>query len=97
MWSGRDALGAGLVDQLGGLREALAEARTRGGLPDDAPVQPAGQVPLLARLGRPRNSDDPRALLSTPWPALADLPAALGVCGRPGAADARDPAAVSRR
>ncbi|HZA73247.1 MAG TPA: signal peptide peptidase SppA [Propionibacteriaceae bacterium] len=78
VWSGQDALRAGLVDQLGGLREALAEARTRGGLPDDAPVQPAAHVPMLARLGRPRNSEDPRALLGAPWPDLADLPAALG-------------------
>ncbi len=79
VWSGRDALGAGLVDELGGLREALAEARTRGGLPDDAPVRPAGQVPVLARLGRPRNSEDPRALVGTLWPALTDVPAALGL------------------
>ena len=78
VWSGRDGLGTGLVDQLGGLREALAEARTRGGLPDDAPVQSAGHVPMLARLGRPRNSEDPRALLQSSWPALTDLPAALG-------------------
>jgi protease-4 len=78
VWSGQDALAAGLVDRLGGLREALAEARTRGGLPDDAPVQPAARVPMLARLGRPRNSEDPRALLGAPWPALGGLPAALG-------------------
>jgi protease IV len=78
VWTGRDALEAGLVDRLGGLREAVAEARTRGGLPKDAPVLPAMRVPPLARLGRARNSDDPRALLSTPWPAVPDLAAALG-------------------
>jgi protease IV len=78
VWTGRDALQLGLVDQLGGLRQAVAVARTRGGLPEDAPVLPALRVPPLARLGRARNSDDPRALLSPPWPAVSDLPAALG-------------------
>jgi protease IV len=78
VWSGQDALAAGLVDRLGGLREAVAEARTRAGLPDDAPVQPAGRMPVLARLGRPRNSDDPRAVLTSTWAGLADLPVALG-------------------
>ena len=79
VWTGRDALEIGLVDELGGLRDARPDARTRGGLPDDAPVQSAGHVPMLARLGRPRNSEDPRALLQSSWPALTDLPAALGV------------------
>jgi protease-4 len=78
VWSGRDAVETGLVDRFGGLREALAEARTRGGLPDDAPVQPAVHLPVLARLGRPRNSEDPRAVLATSWPGLADLTAVLG-------------------
>jgi protease-4 len=78
VWSGQDALEVGLVDRLGGLREAVAEARTRGGLPDDAPVQPAVRLPKLARLGRPRNSEDPRAVLATSWSGLADLSAVLG-------------------
>jgi protease-4 len=78
VWTGRDALEVGLVDQLGGLREAVAVARTRGGLAEDAPVLPALRVPPLARLGRARNSEDPRALLTASWPALADLPTALG-------------------
>jgi protease-4 len=78
VWSGRDAVQVGLVDQLGGLREAASVARTRAGLPDDAPVLPALQVPPLARLGRARNSDDPRALLTPVWPAVPDLAAALG-------------------
>jgi protease-4 len=78
VWSGQDALEVGLVDRLGGLREAVVEARTRGGLPDDAPVQPAVRLPMLARLGRPRNSEDPRAVLATSWSGLADVPAVLG-------------------
>ena len=79
VWTGRDALEVGLVDQLGGLREAVAVARTRGGLAEDAPVLPALRVSPLARLGRARNSEDPRALVTASWPGPADLPAALGV------------------
>jgi protease-4 len=37
VWSGQSALSRGLVDRLGGLPEALADARTRAGL-DDRPV-----------------------------------------------------------
>jgi protease-4 len=38
VWTGQQALGKGLVDHLGGLREALAEARRLGRLPADAPI-----------------------------------------------------------
>jgi protease IV len=38
VWTGQQALGKGLVDQLGGLREALAEARRLGRLPSDSPI-----------------------------------------------------------
>lgn len=64
VWTGRDARDIGLVDELGGLRDAVRIARRRAGLADDAPVRPALRVPPLARFGRPRNSDDPRAQLS---------------------------------
>jgi protease-4 len=79
VWTGRDALERGLVDQLGGLREAVVLARTRCGLSEEAPVLPAVRVPPLARLGRARNSEDPRALVSASWPALANLPTDLGL------------------
>lgn len=39
VWSGADALEIGLVDALGGLEDAIAEARTRGGLSADAVVE----------------------------------------------------------
>jgi len=39
VWTGAQAHARGLVDRVGGLREALAEARRRGGLPDDAPIE----------------------------------------------------------
>jgi protease-4 len=77
VWSGRDAREIGLVDELGGLRDAVRIARERAGLPADAPVTPALKVPPLARLGRPRNSEDPRAVTSAPWPGLTELAAAL--------------------
>jgi protease-4 len=43
VWSGRQALEHGLVDDLGGLPAALAEARRLGGLPADAPVRDVRQ------------------------------------------------------
>ncbi len=38
VWTGQQALERGLVDKLGGLREALAEARRLGHLPSDSPI-----------------------------------------------------------
>ena len=38
VWTGQQAAELGLVDKLGGLREALAAAREAGGLPYDAPL-----------------------------------------------------------
>ena len=61
------------MDELGGLRDAVRIARERAGLPDDAPVRRAGRISPLARLGRPTNSDDPRAVLG----GLAELRTAL--------------------
>ncbi len=80
VWTGRDARERGLVDELGGLRDAVRIARQRAGLPDDAPVGPAIHLPPAARVGRPRNSEDPRAAsTSTAWPGLTDLTRALGL------------------
>jgi len=39
VWTGQEALDRKLVDKLGGLREALAEARKLGGLADDCPIE----------------------------------------------------------
>lgn len=75
VWTGADAYERGLVDELGGLRDAVRIARKAGGLRDDAAVRPAGHVPRLARLGRPKNSEDPRAMVtsSSMWSVAADL------------------------
>ena len=61
VWTGADAARNGLVDILGGLREASAIARERGGLAADAPIRPAVHVAAIERLRRPTSSDDPRA------------------------------------
>jgi protease-4 len=80
IWSGADAAGNGLVDELGGLRDAADVARQRAGLPIDAPVRPAIHIPPIERLRRPRSSDDPRAAAAaTAWGDLAGLAAALGL------------------
>ncbi|MFT4166690.1 MAG: signal peptide peptidase SppA, partial [Microlunatus sp.] len=73
VWTGRDAYDRGLVDELGGLRDAARTARRLAGLPADAPVVPALHVPFVARLSQPRNSDDPRAQASTGLPTATDL------------------------
>ncbi|MEO8519701.1 MAG: signal peptide peptidase SppA [Dermatophilaceae bacterium] len=74
VWTGSDALDLGLVDELGGLRDAVRIARQRAGLPSDAPLRRAGHVPALARLGRAKNTDDPRAAMRA---GLPDLSASL--------------------
>jgi protease-4 len=79
VWTGADAVGVGLVDELGGLRDAVRIARSRAGLPADAPVRPAVHVRALARLRRPKNTEDPRAMAHVALPGLADVAAALGL------------------
>jgi len=79
VWTGRDAAGAGLVDELGGLRDAVRIARERADLPEDAPVLGAIRIPPLARLSRPKNSEDPRTWVGIAWPGLRELAAALGL------------------
>ncbi|TDE99007.1 S49 family peptidase [Occultella glacieicola] len=66
IWSGRDAVGLGLVDALGDLRDGLAYARRLAGLPADAPARPVRTgltVPGLPTLGT-----DPAAALEALWP-----------------------------
>ena len=93
VWTGRDALAIGLVDELGGLRDAVRIARSRAGLRDDAPVRPALHVPLPARLGRPRNSEDPRAVSGSALATVDSLAAGLGL---PASAVLRMPAITVR-
>jgi protease-4 len=93
VWTGSDAVRIGLVDELGGLRDAVRIARSRAGLPVNAPVRPAVHVGPLARLRRPRNTEDPRAMTAVSLPGLADVAAALGL---PAAAALRMPPVTVR-
>lgn len=75
VWSGADAHKHGLVDQLGGLREALATARARAG---DSRLEPAICWPSGGEEGPiPAPGDGPRkaahALLGVVDPELAEL------------------------
>jgi protease IV len=80
IWSGADAAKNGLVDVLGGLRDAADIAREHGGLPSDAPVRPAVHIPPIERLRRPRSSDDPRAAAAVSgWGDLTTLALSLGL------------------
>jgi protease-4 len=52
VWTGEQALNHKLVDELGGLRQALAAARALAGLPEHAPIQelPPVDTSLLGRI-----------------------------------------------
>lgn len=79
VWTGADARHAGLVDELGGLHDAVAIARSRAGLAPDAPVRPALHVGMLSALRRPRNSEDPRAAFDLAVASPATVARALGL------------------
>jgi protease-4 len=84
VWTGADAAGNGLVDVLGGIRDAAAIARERAGLRPDAPVRPAVHVKPLDRLRRPTSSEDPRAAAYTShWGDLAAVARELGLPAGP--------------
>ena len=84
VWTGADAAERGLVDTLGGLRDAVRIARERADLPADAPARPAVSIPPLARLKPPRSTDDPRAaasvsMWSAGWGSYAEVAERLGL------------------
>ena len=75
VWTGQQARGLGLVDELGGLREALAEARRLGRLSDDSPIaeSPEEDDTILGFLLNLVGLN-----ISTNWPlGSGGLPAAL--------------------
>ena len=59
VWTGADAVANGLADETGGMREAIAIARQRAGLPDDAPVRVYPRLGPLDQL-RPAESSEAR-------------------------------------
>lgn len=83
VWTGADARERGLVDELGGLEDALAIARRRASLRDDAPVRSYPRLHPLERLRGPESSEDKSAALARirleSWGPLARLSADLGL------------------
>jgi len=83
VWTGADAAANGLVDQLGGLEEALALARDRAGLPGTVPVRVYPRSTPLDRLRRPESSEDyasaGASLLSESWGPVWRLAASAGL------------------
>jgi protease IV len=57
VWTGADAAGNGLVDELGGLRTATEIARRRAGLPADAPLRVYPRLSPLDQLRPPESSE----------------------------------------
>jgi len=81
VWTGEQALQRKLVDELGGLRQALAAARALGGLSDHAPIQemPPEDTSLLGRiLGVEGVSAQLPANLQVLPPQMMDMVRALG-------------------
>lgn len=61
VWTGADARDRGLVDDLGGIEDATAVARTRAGLPATAPLVHFPRLGALERLRPASSSEDRRA------------------------------------
>jgi protease IV len=82
VWTGDQARARGLVDEIGGLRQALARARKLGGLPDDAPIVELPEVSkslfetVLEIVGVPSLKADAAVLGWVP-PPLMDVARAL--------------------
>jgi protease-4 len=70
IWSGADAIANGLADEAGGLREAVAIARRRGGLGVDAPVR---VFPKLGPLDQLRPAESSEAAPAARAPGVAGL------------------------
>ncbi|GAA1267001.1 S49 family peptidase [Sphaerisporangium rubeum] len=81
VWTGADAFSGGLVDELGGLEDALALARGKAGLPADAPVRSYPRVHPLDRLRPADSSEDKAAALTRveAWGPLTRVAAELGL------------------
>ncbi|MEV0970268.1 signal peptide peptidase SppA [Microtetraspora glauca] len=83
VWTGADALDGRLVDELGGLEDALALARKKAGLAVDAPVRTYPRMHPLERLRPPESSEDKSATQARvrleAWGPMARVAAELGL------------------
>ncbi|HSZ39254.1 MAG TPA: signal peptide peptidase SppA [Trebonia sp.] len=68
VWTGADAIANGLADEAGGLHDAIAIARKRGGLPASAPVHVYPRLAPLDQL-RPAESSETRPAAASLDPA----------------------------
>ena len=88
VWTGADAVANGLADESGGMSDAIAIARKRAGLPDDAPVRVYPRLSPLDQL-RPAESSEARpaaagrfdvaALFADGWGPAWQIAAAIGL------------------
>ncbi len=72
VWTGADAAGNGLVDELGGLRAATEIARRRAGLPADAPLRAYPRPSPLDQLRPPESSESRPAAAAAAGLGFAD-------------------------
>jgi len=83
VWTGADAAGHGLVDQLGGLDLAISIARQAAGVPPTAPLRHYPRSRPLDRLRPPESSEDRAAarasLFAESWGPVWRLAAGLGL------------------
>lgn len=83
VWTGADAMGNGLVDEIGGLEDALVIARRRAGLPASAPIRMYPRMHPLERLRPPESSEDRSAararIRMEAWGPVARIAADLGL------------------
>ncbi|GAA4577150.1 signal peptide peptidase SppA [Planotetraspora kaengkrachanensis] len=83
VWTGADAREAGLVDELGGVEDALSLARKKAGLPKDTQVRTYPRMHPLERLRPPESSEDRSAALARvrleAWGPMARLAGELGL------------------
>ncbi len=76
VWTGKAALKHKLVDEIGGLREAIAEAKTLAKLPVDAPVAPYPSDVTLVEILRAFKNGEVNVSASPMMSAMLALPKA---------------------
>ncbi|MFC0862600.1 signal peptide peptidase SppA [Sphaerimonospora cavernae] len=83
VWTGADAVKHGLVDEIGGLEDALVMARRRADLPTTTPVRTYPRMHPLERLFPPESSEDRSAsgarVRLEAWGPVARIAADLGL------------------